>query len=262
MMYRKFIVLLCCVLMVSCNASKDIVYMQDAVNHATERIGVYNGIVIQPKDILSIVVSCEKPELAVVFNLPLHSYQAGSSTGSAAYSQRLLGHIVDIEGNIDFPILGRIKVTGLTREQLSEIIKHKLASGGMISDAVVNVEFMNFRVSVMGEVRLPGLFTFQDDKITIFEALARAGDLTIYGRRDNILVTRHEQNGVINFYHIDLRAVDLIHSQVFYLQQNDVVYVSPNNTVAARSRINENRTIGVGISIASLLINLAILFLR
>ena len=261
-MFRKYIVLLCCILMVSCQASKKVVYMQDAAYQATDRIGIYQGIAIQPKDILSIVVSSQKPELAIVFNLPLHSYQAGSSTSSAAYSQRLLGYIVDIEGNIDFPILGKIKVAGLNREQLSDMIKQRLIQGNMISDPVVVVEFMNFRISVLGEVRNPGLFYLQDDKITLLEALARAGDLTIHGRRDNVLVQRHAQNGVIHFFHVDLRSIDLVYSPVFYLRQNDVIYVSPNNAVAARSRINENRTLGVGLSLVSVLINLALLLMR
>ena len=236
--------------------------MQDAINQATEKIDLYHGIVIQPKDILSIVVSCQKPELALVFNLPLHSYQAGSTFSSSSYNQRLLGHLVDKDGDIDFPVLGKIRVAGLTREQLAETIKQKIIDGEQIQDPVVNVEFMNFKISVLGEVRTPGLFYLQDDKITILEAIARAGDLTIYGRRDNILVQRYDQNGNINFYHVDLRSIDLVHSPVFYLQQNDIVYVSPNNTVAARSRINENRTLGVGISLASLLLNVAILLLR
>ena len=261
-MYRKFLVLLCCVLMVSCSASKNVMYMQDAVDHAAERVGVNLGIVIQPKDILSIVVSSRDPKLAIELNLPLHSYQAGSTVASSSYNQRLLGYLVDMEGNIDFPILGRLKVTGMNREQVSEMIKQRIINNGLIFDPVVVVEFMNFKISVLGEVRNPGMFTLQDDKITILEALARAGDLTIYGRRDNILVQRHEQSGVVNFYHVDLRSVDLIHSPVFYLRQNDIVYVSPNNTVAARSRINENRSLGVGISIMSLLINLAILILK
>ena len=258
---RILVILLCCVLF-SCKTSKNVVYLQDALNKTTDTIEFNQGIVIQPKDILSIVVSCRDPELSISLNLPLYSYQAGSTTASSSYSSRMLGYLVDMEGCIDFPLLGRLKVAGLTREQLTEMIKQKIVENGLIREPIVNTEIMNFRISVLGEVRSPGFFSLQDDKITILEAIARAGDLTIYGRRDNVLVQRHEQNGVINNYYIDLRSVEMYHSPAFYLKQNDVVYVSPNNTIAARSRINENRTLGVSISLASFLTNLALLVIN
>jgi len=236
--------------------------MQDALNKTTDTVEVNRGIVIQPKDILSIVVTCRDPELSISLNLPLYSYQAGSTSASYTYSQRMLGYLVDMEGCIDFPQMGKLKVAGLTREQLSEIIKQKIVENGLIREPIVNTEFMNFKISVLGEVRNPGMFNLTDDKITILEAIGRAGDLTIYGRRDNVLVMRHEPDDVITYYHLDLRSVELIHSPAFYLKQNDVIYVSPNNTTAARSRINENRTLGVSISLASFLINLALLLSR
>jgi len=252
---------MCCV-SISCNTSKKVVYLQDALNKTTDSVEANNGIVIQPKDILSIVVSCRDPELSISLNLPLYSYQAGSTTTATSYSSRMLGYLVDMDGCIDFPLLGRLNVAGLTREQLSEMVKRKIIDDGLIREPIVNAEFMNFRISVLGEVRSPGTFYLQDDKVTILEAIGRAGDLTIYGRRDNILVRRHEPNGDINNYRIDLRSVEMVNSPAFYLKQNDVVYVSPNNTVAARSRINENRTLGVSINLASFLTNLAILFIN
>ena len=142
------------------------------------------------------------------------------------------------------------------------MIKEKLREENLLRDAIVTTEYMNFRISVMGEVRSPGIFDLQNDRITILEALSRAGDLTIYGRRDNVLV-RREENGVITSYRVDLRyGASLINSPVFYLQQNDEVYVSPNNTVAANSRINQNRTLGVAISLASLLTNITLLIIN
>ena len=170
-----------------------------------------------------------------------------------------MGYLVDMNGEIDFPALGKLKVIGLTREELSNMIKQRLITEDIIKDAVVTTELMNFKISVLGEVRIPGTYSLQDDKITIFEAIGRAGDLTIYGKRDDILVMRREPNDVIKYYRVNLLSTSIIDSPVFYLQQNDVVYVSPNNTVAARSRINENRTVGVGISFASLFVNLAVL---
>lgn len=247
-----FLVLIC--VLVSCNTSKKIVYMQDADPNLKDSIAVYQGIVIQPKDILSIVVSSKEPSAAMVYNLPMSTYQTGS-TNVASYSQRLLGYTVDMEGEIDFPAFGKLKVEGLTRDQLTTMIKKKLVDDDIIRDAIVTIEFMNFKISVLGEVSAPGTYNIETDRITILEALGRARDLNIYGRRDNILVTR-EQNGIITRYRVDLRSTDFINSPAYYLQQNDVVYVSPNNTFAARSNINENKSAHVYISIASFIFGL------
>jgi len=235
--------------------------MQDALNKTTDTVEVYKGIVVQPKDILSIVVTCKDPELVIWLNLPSHSYQSGSTTSSSSNSQRMLGYLVDMEGCIDFPLLGRLDVGGLTREQVTKMIRKKIIENGLILDPIVVTEFMNFKISVMGEVRNPGTFNLQDDKITILEAIGRAGDLTIQGKRDDVLVVRRDQNDVIKYYRADLRSTEIIHSPVFYLQQNDVVYVSPNNAAAGRYRINENRSLGVWISVANFLTTLAILLI-
>ena len=248
---RIFALLMCCAL-VSCNTSKKIVYMNDAKHDAIDTIAVYHGIEIQPRDMLSIVVSSNKNhELAVPFNLPMMSFQAGNTFSAMSNSSRLLGYLVDMDGNIDFPVFGKLKVSGLTRNELSDMITEKIRDG-QVKDAIVTVDFMNLKISVLGEVRNPGTFNLGDDRITILEALGRAGDLTIYGRRDNVLV-RREQNGVLLSYRVDLRSSEaLIHSPAYYLQQNDLVYVEPT----ARSRMNENRTINTGISILSLLTNI------
>ncbi len=249
---------MCCVF-ASCKTSKKIIYLQDVDDGSSEKIEINSGIVIQPKDVLSIVVSCKNPELAVAFNLPLLTYQAGSETMS--YMQQLLGYTVDEEGNIDFPILGKLKVSGLNRLQLSEMIKQKLIKENMIKDPVVTTNFMNFRISVLGEVHAPGIYKIENDKITILEAIGLAKDLTIYGKRSNILVQR-EINGIITFHRVDLRSEEIYNSPVYYLQQNDVIYVEPNRTMAARSRINENKSLGVWISLASLLTSMAVLIFK
>jgi len=256
---RLLLILLGCML-ISCDSEKKIVYMQDAAKQAAEQFSINQGIVVQPKDVLSIVVSSREPALAIPYNLPLHSYQAGSTQESSSYSQRLLGYMVDMDGNIDFPQIGELKVAGKTREQVSEMIR-KILRDGIIEDATVNTEFMNFRISVMGEVQNPGIFDLKDDRITLLEALSRAGDLTIYGRRDNVLV-RREQNGNVNYYQVDLLSVDFTRSPAFYLQQNDVVYVSPNKHRSEQSNINENRSLSVWIALASFLTSMAILIFR
>jgi len=251
----KLAIFLCCVL-VSCGTPKKIVYMQDAINGVSKPTVAHSSIIIQPKDILSIAVSSRTPELAMEFNLPLQQYYAGTTEITSGYSQRQLGYHVSESGEIDFPMFGRLKVTGLTREQVSAMIKKMLIDEGMIADAIVTTEFMNFKITVLGEVNYPGTFILTDDRITILEALGRAGDLTIYGRRDNILVRRERDNRV-TFFNIDLRSEAFLTSPAYYLQQNDVVYVEPNSTMIASSRINENRSLNVWISMASLLTSLA-----
>jgi polysaccharide export outer membrane protein len=259
-MNYKLIILLSLVL-VSCHTEKKIVYMQDATDGAIEKIGVHAGIVVQPKDVLSIVVSSKNPELAISFNLPLQTYQAGSTDLSSMYTQRILGYLVDMEGNVNFPVLGKLKVAGLTRDQLSELVRQRLIKEGLIKDPIIVTEFMNFKISVLGEVNDPGAFTVDGDRITILEALGKAGDLTIYGKRDNVLV-RREKDGIVNFHRVDLRSEALLRSPVYYLQQNDVVYVEPNKTRVGQSRINENRSMSMWISLASLLTSMAVLFFR
>lgn len=236
---------------------KNINYMQDVTSDTSWAMQVNNGIVIQPKDMISIIVSCREPSLAAIYNLPVASYQAGSeitSTGSGY--QKLLGYVVDNDGTIDFPNIGRIKVAGMTRWELAEYIKEQVSSD--IKDAVVTVEFMNFKVSVMGEVTAPGTYTITGDKINLLEALSLARDLTIYGRRDNVTVVR-EQNGKRIIYQVDLRNTDMFTSPAYYLQQNDVVYVYPNSVRAGQSTINENyfKSANFWMSAGSILITVA-----
>ena len=229
-------------LMASCNPKtyKQINYIQDVERDTTMTMGVNQGIVIQPQDQLSIVVSSRTPELALQFNLPIASYQAGSEVVSSSGStQRLMGYVVSNEGTINFPVLGTLQVAGKTRWQLQDMIREQIASGGYIKDPIVIVEFMNFKISVLGEVTAPGSYSITGDKITIFQALALARDLTIYGRRDMVEVVR-EQNGERKVYVLDLRDTDLFNSPAYYLQQNDVVYVVPNSVRAGQSTINEN----------------------
>lgn len=215
-------------------------YLQDLNRETTLEMKENKGIVIQPQDQLSIVVSSRNPELSAALNKPVASYQAGSEITSANTGyQRLLGYVVDNEGNIEFPMLGELHIAGLTRWELQELIKSKVIDAGILLDPIVTVEFMNFRISVMGEVNNPGTFNVTGDKITLLGALSLARDLTIFGRRDNVTVIR-EQNGQRNVYKVDLRKSSMFDSPAYYLQQNDVVYVYPNSVRAGQSTINEN----------------------
>jgi polysaccharide export outer membrane protein len=238
---------------------KNINYLQDVTSDTTWMMTTNEGIVIQPKDQLSIVVSSKDPELAASFNLPVASYQAGSEiTSTNSGYQKLLGYVVDNDGDIDFPILGTLHVAGLNRWQVSQMIKEELEDRELLKGAVVTVEFMNFKISVLGEVNSPGSYTVQGDKITLLQALSLAKDLTIYGKRDNVTVIR-EQNGKREAYKVDLRSKDLFDSPAYFLQQNDVVYVEPNAVRARQSTLNENsvRSVSFWTSIGSFLTTIA-----
>ena len=198
---------------------------------------------------MAILVNSKDPELALPFNMPLVSYQIGSQNPG---QQRLLGYLVDQNGDIDFPILGQLHVEGLTRMQVTELIKQKLISEDLIKDPIVTVQFLNFKVSVMGEVARPGTFDISGDRITLLEALSMAGDLTIYGRRDRIAVIREKDGKRLILYH-DLRSSDIFQSPCYYLQQNDIVYVEPNKAKTGQSRINSNNSVGVWLSAVSVL---------
>lgn len=243
----------------SCSTYKKINYLQDAVPDSTLAVTMNEGIPIQPKDMISIVVSSRNPELAMMFNLPTVSYQAGDGTLNPS-TQRLVYYVVDNDGNIDFPILGQINVGGLTRFALAKKIKNLLVDGSYIKDPIVSVQFMNFKISVLGEVNAPGTYTIDNDKITILEALSLARDLTIFGKRDKVFVIR-EIEGERVIYKIDLRSVELFNSPAYYLKQNDIVYVEPNSVRAGQSTINENnvKSIGLWVSISSFLVTLSTL---
>lgn len=244
----------------SCSTYKKINYIQDAQLDTALTMIANQGILIQPMDMISIVVSSRDPELARIYNLPVVTYQAGSESSVSNFNQRLIGYSVDNDGNIQFPELGTIHVAGLNRWQLAELIREKLSS--LVKDAVVTVQFINFKISVTGEVTSPGVFDISGDKITIFEAISLARNLTIYGRRDGVYVIR-EQNGSRTIYQVDLRTVDMFNSPAYYLQQNDVVYVEPNKVRAGQSTINENnlKSVSLWVSIGSFLSTLATLFI-
>lgn len=225
----------------SCDTWKEINYLQDIEETTTMDMVDNQGVVIQPKDQLSIVVSCRVPELAAQFNLPMVSYMAGSEIASTASgaSQRIMGYVVDNEGFINFPQVGRIEVAGMTRWELQDKIKEELTGRGLVQDPIITVEFMNFKVSILGEVSSPGTYTITGDKVNIFQALSLARDLTIYGERPTVKVTR-EQGNKRTVYVLDLRSSEIFNSPAYYLQQNDVIYVVPNSVRAGQSTINEN----------------------
>lgn len=256
--YVAYLVVCMAVFFTACTSTKKIIYLQDVVPLKQQEIEQKYEVIIHGDDLLAIMVNSRDPELALPFNMPIVSYQLGSNTGG---QQRVLGYLVDTNGNIDFPILGEIHVEGLTRMQLTELIKNKLIEGDLIKDPIVTVQFLNFKISVMGEVGRPGSFTISGDRITLLEALSMAGDLTIYGRRDRVGVIR-ENNGKRTILFHDLRSADIFNSPCYYLQQNDIVYVEPNKAKSGQSSINQNNSIGVWVSVISLLTTIAVLIFK
>ena len=243
------------VLCTSCASSKKVVYLQDVVPLKQQDIEQKYEVYVHNDDLLAIMVNSKNPELALPFNMPMVSYQLGSGSTNSG-SQRVLGYLVDGNGDIDFPILGKLHVAGLTRMQLTEMIKQRLIEGDLIKDPIVTVQFLNYKVSVMGEVNRPGSFNISGDRITLLEALSMAGDLMIYGRRDRVAVIR-EKDGKRTILMHDLRSSDIFNSPCYYLQQNDIVYVEPNKAKAGQSEINQNKSVGVWLSAASILVSIA-----
>lgn len=247
--FTKWMLLSWVILFSACNSTKEVVYLQDVVPLKQQDIERKYEVFIHEDDLLSIMVNSKDPELALPFNMPMVTYQIGSESSG---QQRVLGYLVDINGDIDFPILGKLHVAGLSRLELRDLIKEKLISGDYIKDPVVTVQFLNYKVSVMGEVARPGSFTITGDRITLLEALSMAGDLTIYGRRDRVAVIR-EENGKRTILFHDLRSSDIFTSPCYYLQQNDIVYVEPNKAKAGQRDINQNNSVSVWLSAVSVL---------
>lgn len=241
----------------SCNSSKKVLYMQDATVNVPERIANLNEIKVQPGDKITIMVSCKDPELAQMFNLVETNTRIGQQRSSTNY---VSAYSVDEFGDINFPVLGSVHVAGLTRTGIADLLTKRLESENLLKNPVVTVEFANLRVSVFGDVAKPATYAITNDRITLYEALSMAGDLNVTGKRDGVYVIR-EEDGQRTTYKLDLRSADVMNSPVFYLKQNDVIYVEPNGTKAGQSNVSENslKSAGLWVSVASLLTSVAVL---
>lgn len=230
--------------MTSCASRKDVVYLQDATLGRTSQYQVPLPRIAKG-DMLGITVNSKMRELSDPFNLPMVGYYNAYGTTVSNAQQ---GYIVDEQGQINFPVIGLIPAEGFTRGELAGEIAKRLKSGGYVNDATVSVSLLNFQISVMGEVAKPGRFTVQTDKVSIFDALAMAGDLTIQGRRDNVLVIR-EVDGQRTVMAHDLRSQEIFASPCYFLRQGDIVYVEPNDIKAQTASINANNNVGTWLSI-------------
>ena len=252
--------------MSSCGSSKQVVYFQDMKPGETEIVlPEVKAITIRPEDKISIIVNSRDPQLTDLFNLPVLSRQLGQSFWSGGSSVRnpqgVSAYTVDADGEIDFPVLGKIHVAGMKREEIARYIKNELIKNNLVKDPVVTVEFANLCISVLGEVNSPGRFSIDRDQLTILDALSMAGDLTIYGNRSKVMVLRQEGDSQ-RVYGVNLTSGEHVYtSPAYYLQQNDVVYVEPNKVKARQSTVNGNnvRSTSFWISLASLLTSIGIL---
>lgn len=212
---------------------------------------------IQPDDVLLIIVSAEDPEIAIPFNLTTVAVSSSGRPDIATGQLTTQTYLVDKNGYIEFPVLGKVQVGGLTRTEVLQLLKDKI--GVYIKKPIINLRITNFKVSLQGEVNMPGTYTVASERLTLIEALSMAKDLTIYGKRNSILVIR-ESNGVKSFNRIDITKADFINSPFYYLAQNDVVYVEPNATRINSSVVGPNTS--VIISAISILVSLSVLIFR
>lgn len=246
---KKAVPFLFVLLLFSCKPSKELVYYQNIDGLVSPEQASTYEIKIQPDDLLMIIVSADDRESAMPFNLSSASVPSTYNLMATQGQETMQSYLVDASGSIDFPVLGKLKVGGLSRTELMQLLEGKISK--YIKNPIINIRLMNFKVSVQGEVTLPGTYPIASDRVTLIEALSMAKDLTIYGKRDNILIIR-EVNGVKSYNRVDITKADFIHSPFYYLAQNDVVYVEPNKTRVNGAAVGANT--GVIISVTSLLI--------
>lgn len=249
-----------CMTLGSCGSSKQIAYFQnaDSLSYAASK-GLFDAK-IMTKDLLTITVSTTDPKAATPFNLSVTNTLNATgylSTGAGS----LQTYLVDNDGFINFPVVGQLKVGGMTKRQCENYIRDKiLPYMSKTENPIVTVKMASFKVTVAGEVKAPGVFNVDQEKISVIEALARAGDLTIYGKRGNVLLIREDATGEKSVHRLNLNDANLINSPYYYLQQNDYLYVEPNSVQAKNSAIGSSTTIWISVvsiltSVASLVVN-------
>ncbi len=239
----------------SCTSNKKIIYLQSNGEQLITGQSITYEPVLKSDDVLMIVVSAENSEVAAPYNMKLVSVLDNSDLASGR--ERIQTYLIDKDGAIEFPMFGKIKLAGLTRIEAIQKVKSLLTNH--IKDPLVNIRILNFKVSVLGEVNKPGVHTIQSERITLLEALSLSGDMTIYGKRNSILIIR-EIEGEKVIKKVDITKREFINSPYYYLSQNDVIYVEPNKTKVNASVIGPNIT--VGISALSLIITIIALTLR
>ena len=246
----------------SCSTPKNVAYIQnsDYIDYTNSEF-LYDAR-IMPKDILTVTINTVNPEASAPFNLIVRPTLASVTSNIPTSGGALQTYLVDNEGCIDFPVVGRLQVGGLTKSMCEKLIHDRIQRYmNAEENPVVTVRMSNYKISVIGEVNRPGMFTVGNEKINIFEALAQAGDLSIYGVRDRVKLIRENAKGRKEIHTINLNDANIVNSPYYYLQQNDVVYVEPNQVKARNSAIGTSTTIwisvtGALVSLASLIVNI------
>lgn len=261
LIYSALVALTMILVLGSCGSTKNVAYFQnaDSISFAASKM-LYEAK-IMPKDELTITVITTDPKASMPFNLSV-SNTLGTSGQLSTSTGTLQGYLVDNNGNIEFPVVGTVHVGGLTKNQCQDLIKSKVKPY-MAEDEnpIVTVRMASYRVVVTGEVTRPSVISVPQEKMSVIEALAQAGDLTIYGKRENVLLIREDAQGQKSTHRLNLNDANIINSPYYYLQQNDVLYVEPNKVKAQNSAIGSSTTlwfsaVGTLISIASLIVNI------
>ncbi|WP_304246138.1 polysaccharide biosynthesis/export family protein [Phocaeicola plebeius] len=244
-----------------CTSYKQVPYLQnpEVVNNYGKEIPLYDAK-IMPKDLLTITVSTTDPKASIPFNLSIQSPASTINIDYLTTQPTLQQYLVNNEGEIDFPVLGKLKISGLTKNECESLIQEKLKPY-LKETPIINVRMVNYKISVLGEVNKPGTFTVNNEKVNVLEALAMAGDMTVYGLRNNVKLVRENADGQREIIELNLNDASLLTSPYFYLQQNDILYVSPNKTAARNSDIGNSTTLwfsatSILVSIASLLVTI------
>ena len=258
--YFLYIAVAFAMLFTSCSAPQNVAYIKNSDWVDLSNSEYLYDAHIMPKDVLTITVNTVNPEASAPFNLivstALNTANGGQNIGT---NRALQTYLVDNNGCIEFPVLGSLKVGGLTKSECEKMIHDKIQPYlNAKENPVVTVRMSNYKISVLGEVNRPGMFTVSNEKINIFEALAQAGDLTIYGVRDNVKLIRENEKGKKEIHTIVLNDANLINSPYYYLQQNDIIYVEPNKVKARNASIGQSTSLwltstSILISLASLL---------
>ena len=253
---KNYLILVVSVLLLcSCASTKNVPYFQNADQVILEQSRLLYDAKIMPKDILSITVGTVNPEAAKPFNLSVPTIYTQQNLSTYSYGS-LQTYLVDNEGRIDFPVVGSLKVGGLTKNECEQLVHDKIMPYlNKNENPIVTVRMINYKISVLGEVNKPGMFTVSNEKINILEALAQAGDLTIYGVRDKVKLIREDASGQKEIHTLNLNDANIINSPYYYLQQNDIVYVEPNKVKARNSGIGQSTSLWL--TSTSILISLA-----
>ena len=257
-----FLLLVAIVMLSSCGNVKNVAYLQNSDYIDFNRSEYLYDAHIMPKDVLTITVSTVNPEASAPYNLIVRNTLTSTSSSIGTSSGSLQTYLVNNNGTIEFPVLGTLQVGGLTKAQCEQMIHDKLRPYmNAAENPVVTVRMSNYKISVLGEVARPGMFTVGNEKINILEALAQAGDLTIYGVREKVKLIRENSQGKKEIHTLNLNDADIISSPYYYLQQNDIVYVEPNKVKAQNSSVGSMTTLwfsatSILISLTSLLYNI------